>query len=642
MNHAPNRRSRRSGIAVVATVFILASLLGSVADAAAKPVRHFRASLTPSCVLAGMRQTLVGTISNDTTSNQPLGSAFFDTTLTAFSHIDGTPPFVVTASNSAKHWTALREDAFGTSGDRRDLDGIFLKANSTADVLSPGESVTVTFQATVGSTTGSKAWTVSAWQSTTPFGSGAFSNVGGSVSVQVASSCPGTHLAFLQQPTDANATAAISPSVTVQVLDAANNPAPGASNAITLAIGTNAGSGTLSGTKTVNASGGVATFSDLSIDKVGTGYTLTASATGLTGVTSNGFNITTGDAASIAFVAGPSDTEAGGTMADVAVKVTDAGGNPVSGESVTLDSTGLASTPSGSQPTGLDGVATFSGPDLSVTTPAGPYTKTASDAAASLTTDPADFSVTAGSPAISFTKQPTDTLVNQAIAGQGGGGVEVTLEDTFGNPVPDGTSVAMSLGVDPTGVAILGGTLTETTSSGVATFSDLTIDTTSSGYQLQATSGSLQVDSDVFAITNTDGSCTTDCTATFPNGTSTVSAPAGTTLIIETNQLDCSGVETPIAGTVTIIPADPNTTAGVPIVFDDTIGFPIQGFFPFCKTPNTTETVPSCDNLPAGEGLNESGGTVACVEETIVLHGSNPPTLHSVLWIDGSDPIGKH
>ena len=36
---------------------------------------------------------------------------------------------------------------------------------------------------------------------------------------------------------------------------------------------------------------GVATFANLSIDKAGTGYTLTASATGLTGATSGAFNV---------------------------------------------------------------------------------------------------------------------------------------------------------------------------------------------------------------------------------------------------------------------------------------------------------------------------------------------------------------
>ena len=60
---------------------------------------------------------------------------------------------------------------------------------------------------------------------------------------------------------------------------------------MTLALGNNSGSGTLSGTLTepTNASG-VATFSDLSINKPGFGYTLTASSTGLTGATSNPFS----------------------------------------------------------------------------------------------------------------------------------------------------------------------------------------------------------------------------------------------------------------------------------------------------------------------------------------------------------------
>ena len=58
---------------------------------------------------------------------------------------------------------------------------------------------------------------------------------------------------------------------------------------MTLAIGTNPGGGTLSGTTTVAAVNGVATFSNLSINKVGTGYTLTASDGSLTAATSSSF-----------------------------------------------------------------------------------------------------------------------------------------------------------------------------------------------------------------------------------------------------------------------------------------------------------------------------------------------------------------
>src|SRR2546427_311984 len=58
-----------------------------------------------------------------------------------------------------------------------------------------------------------------------------------------------------------------------------------------MAIAANPGGATLGGTTSVGTVNGVATFSDLSIDKVGTNYTLAASSAGLTGVTSSAFNI---------------------------------------------------------------------------------------------------------------------------------------------------------------------------------------------------------------------------------------------------------------------------------------------------------------------------------------------------------------
>ncbi len=50
--------------------------------------------------------------------------------------------------------------------------------------------------------------------------------------------------------------------------------------------------GTLSGTLTVASARGVATFSNLSVNNAGTGYTLTAAAPLLTSATSAAFNIT--------------------------------------------------------------------------------------------------------------------------------------------------------------------------------------------------------------------------------------------------------------------------------------------------------------------------------------------------------------
>src|SRR2546426_12497037 len=80
--------------------------------------------------------------------------------------------------------------------------------------------------------------------------------------------------------------------MTVEVQDSLGNLVPTDNGrSITMAIAANPGGATLGGTTSVGTVNGVATFSDLSIDKVGTNYTLAASSAGLTGVTSSALNI---------------------------------------------------------------------------------------------------------------------------------------------------------------------------------------------------------------------------------------------------------------------------------------------------------------------------------------------------------------
>src|SRR2546430_17729445 len=74
-----------------------------------------------------------------------------------------------------------------------------------------------------------------------------------------------TQLVFSVEPSTTSAGAAITPAVQVTALDASNNTATGFTGNVTVAIGTNPGSGTLAGTATVAASAGVATFANLSI-----------------------------------------------------------------------------------------------------------------------------------------------------------------------------------------------------------------------------------------------------------------------------------------------------------------------------------------------------------------------------------------
>jgi hypothetical protein len=102
-----------------------------------------------------------------------------------------------------------------------------------------------------------------------------------------------TQLAFAQQPAGGSVNAAVAPPVVVEVRTATNALATGFNGPVIIALGANPGSATLGGTLTVNAVNGVATFSDLSLNVAANGYTLVASASGLTGATSAAFDIVT-------------------------------------------------------------------------------------------------------------------------------------------------------------------------------------------------------------------------------------------------------------------------------------------------------------------------------------------------------------
>src|SRR5205814_6484561 len=80
----------------------------------------------------------------------------------------------------------------------------------------------------------------------------------------------------------------------------------GSTACISIVISTSRHGRTLSESISDMSSGDVATFSNLSIDRAGTGYTLAATSAGLTGATSTTFNITVGPAAKLAFTTQPS------------------------------------------------------------------------------------------------------------------------------------------------------------------------------------------------------------------------------------------------------------------------------------------------------------------------------------------------
>jgi len=176
-------------------------------------------------------------------------------------------------------------------------------------------------------------------------------------------------------------TVVIAPAIKVQVQDAFGNLVLTATDSITLAINNNPGSGTLSGTLVVAAVSGEATFGDISIDKVGTGYTLDATAGGLSTATTASFDITLGAATKLGFSVEPVDTAPGATITPaIKVQVQDAGGNLVAAatDSITLAigaNPGLGTLSGTLVVAAVSGETTFS--DISIDNVGSGYTLTA-------------------------------------------------------------------------------------------------------------------------------------------------------------------------------------------------------------------------------------------------------------------------
>jgi hypothetical protein len=303
-----------------------------------------------------------------------------------------------------------------------------------------------------------------------------------------------THLAFLQQPSNTAAGASITPAVTVEVLDGSNNVVSGDNtDQVTVAIGTNPGGGTLSGTLTVTVSSGIATFSNLSINKTGTGYTLTASSGSLTGATSNAFNITAAAANHLAFGQQPTNTVAGVSIAPaVTVQILDQFNNLVTTDNTDQVTMAIGANPGGGTLSGTNpvtvsgGIATFS--NLSINKTGTGYTLQATSGTLGSATSSA-FNITpAAADHLAFGQQPTNTTVGALITPA----VTVQILDQFNNVVTtDNTDqVTLAIGTNPGG-GTLSGTNPVTASGGVATFSNLSINRTGNGYTLVASSGSL-------------------------------------------------------------------------------------------------------------------------------------------------------
>jgi len=102
-------------------------------------------------------------------------------------------------------------------------------------------------------------------------------------------------LGFFVQPNSSNVGRVITPAVEVVVRDSLGSTDTDFSGGISVALASNSSGAALSGTTTARPVNGIATFSNLAVDKAGT-YTLQASTSGATTVSSAAFSITTATA----------------------------------------------------------------------------------------------------------------------------------------------------------------------------------------------------------------------------------------------------------------------------------------------------------------------------------------------------------
>lgn len=166
-------------------------------------------------------------------------------------------------------------------------------ANGSSTLATPGTTVQVTTAVLIDNASYhwqarevSQSGRTSAW---TPFGGNAES------AADFKEAFAPQQLVFLAGPTTDTAGAPIHPTVQVAAQDSLGNTLASFTGNVTVAIDSNPGGATLSGTATVGAVAGVATFPGLSLDKTGVGYRLRASVASPSLLVKSGlFNVVSG------------------------------------------------------------------------------------------------------------------------------------------------------------------------------------------------------------------------------------------------------------------------------------------------------------------------------------------------------------
>ena len=291
------------------------------------------------------------------------------------------------------------------------------------------------------------------------------------------------------QPSGGIAGALLRGQPSVFVADAYGNVIPGSAASVALAIKASTGTAgaVLGGTTPLNATAGVASFTDIAIDLAGTGYVLTASSGGLQSADSSPFDVLT---SALRVQTGPANATGGTAFGTQPVfTIEDDAGTPLPltddvTVSIKAGSGTAGATLSGTRTVpATNGTATFS--DLRINRAGRDYVLVAS-APGHASVETAPFDVLYGAAvALSFATQPTGAVPGAALGRQ----PAVTVVDAGGNTVLTAAHT-ITIALTPatgTGGATLAGTKTLTAVNGRVTFFDLAINLAGTAYRLRAT-----------------------------------------------------------------------------------------------------------------------------------------------------------
>ncbi len=200
------------------------------------------------------------------------------------------------------------------------------------------------------------------------------------VDVDFAVAIPANAIRFTTQPSAVTYGTTFQPPIAVTALEPSGIIDTSFTGPVTVAIAANSGTpgAVLSGTTVQNAVLGVATFDDLTIDLVGTGYVFTATSSDLPSVNSVAFDVLPGSAGRLGVVVQPSASARSGLVLvqQPVVQIQDSDGHEVSDSGLTITAE-IASGPAGASLsaataiTNASGLATFAG--LTITGAVGDY-----------------------------------------------------------------------------------------------------------------------------------------------------------------------------------------------------------------------------------------------------------------------------